>query len=225
MPTNPFISLFGRSPIGPMQQHIAKAHECAANLLPFFQAVVADDWALAEQVQQEMSRLEHEADKLKKSVRQHLPKSLFLPVPRSDLLELLSVQDKIANRAKDIAGLMLGRQMSIPQGLQPLMLTYVQRSVDASAQALKAMNELDELLETGFGGREAALVESMIEVLDEIENDTDRLQVEVRRALFGQEKDLPPVDVMFLYKIIDWVGDVADRAQRVGNRLEQLLAR
>lgn len=27
MPTNPFISLFGRSPIGPMQQHIAKAHE------------------------------------------------------------------------------------------------------------------------------------------------------------------------------------------------------
>ena len=225
MPTNPFISLFGRSPIGPMQQHIAKAHECAANLLPFFQAVVADDWALAEQVQQEMSRLEHEADKLKKSVRQHLPKSLFLPVPRSDLLELLSVQDKIANRAKDIAGLMLGRQMSIPQGLQPLMLTYVQRSVDASAQALKAMNELDELLETGFGGREAALVESMIEVLDEIENDTDRLQVEVRRALFGQERDLPPVDVMFLYKIIDWVGDVADRAQRVGNRLEQLLAR
>ncbi len=225
MPTNPFISLFGRSPIRPMQQHIAKAHECAANLLPFFQAVIAGDWVLAERVQQDMSRLEHEADKLKKSVRQHLPKSLFLPVPRSDLLELLSVQDKIANRAKDIAGLMLGRQMGIPQGLQPLMLTYVQRSVDASAQALKAMNELDDLLEAGFGGREAILVEGMIEVLDDIENDTDRLQVEVRRLLFSQEKELPPIDVMFLYKIIDWVGDVADRAQRVGNRLEQLLAR
>ena len=87
------------------------------------------------------------------------------------------------------------------------------------------MNELDELLETGFAGREAVLVETLIEELGSIENDTDRLQIEVRRNLFKLEKDLPPVDVMFLYQIIDWVGDVADRAQRVGNRLEQLLAR
>lgn len=225
MPTNPFVSLFGRSPIGPMQQHIAKAHECAANLVPFFEAVMAQDWAKVAQVQQEMVRLEKEADKLKKSVRLHLPKSLFLPVPRSDLLELLSVQDKVANRAKDIAGLMLGREMAIPAELQPLIRTFVQRTVDASAQALKAMNELDELLETGFGGREAKLVETLVEELDDIEDDTDRLQIEVRRALFKLEKDMPAVDVMFLYQIIDWVGDVADRAQRVGNRLEQLLAR
>ena len=51
------------------------------------------------------------------------------------------------------------------------------------------------------------------------------MQIEVRRALFKLEKDLPPVDVMFLYQIIEWIGDVADRAERVGNRLEQLLAR
>ncbi len=69
------------------------------------------------------------------------------------------------------------------------------------------------------------LVETLIEELGVIEQDTDRLQIEVRRSLFKLEKDLPPVDVMFLYQIIDWIGDVADRAQRVGNRLEQLLAR
>jgi len=68
-------------------------------------------------------------------------------------------------------------------------------------------------------------VENPIEVLGAIENDTDLLQIEVRRNLCMLEQDLPPVDVMFLYQIIDWVGDVADRAQRVGNRLEQLLAR
>lgn len=225
MPTNPFVSLFGRSPIGPMQQHITKAHECAANLVPFFEAVMAEDWQRVEQVQQEMVRLEREADKLKKSVRMQLPKSLFLPVPRSDLLELLSVQDKVANRAKDIAGLMLGRQMCIPQALQPQMMAYVTRCVDASAQSLKAMNELDELLETGFGTREATLIQSMVEELEDIERDTDRQQIEVRRTLFKLEKELPAVDVMFLYRIIDWVGDVADRAERVGNRLEQLLAR
>lgn len=225
MPTNPFISLFGRSPIKPMQQHMAKAHECAACLVPLFTAVVAHDWATVEQIQQQMARLEMEADVLKKGVRQNLPKSLFLPVPRSDLLELLSVQDKVANRAKDIAGLMLGREMLIPESVSSLMLTYVQRTVDASAQALKAMNELDELLESGFSGREATLVEAMIAELDNIEHETDHLQIDVRRALFKVEKELPPVDVMFLYQIINWIGEVADRAQRVGYRLEQLLAR
>ncbi|HDY99324.1 MAG TPA: TIGR00153 family protein [Pseudomonas sabulinigri] len=225
MPNNPFLSLFGRSPIGPMQQHIAKAHECAAQLMPFIEAVIANDWTAAERIQQQIAQLERDADKLKKDVRVHLPKSLFLPVPRSDLLELLSVQDKVANRAKDIAGLMLGRKMMIPVPLNDAFRAFVQRSVDAAAQALTAMNELDELLETGFSGREVTLVERMIEELDAIEHDTDNMQIKLRADLYKLEKDLPPVDVMFLYQIIEWIGDVADRAQRVGNRLELLMAR
>tara|TARA_R110000764_G_scaffold48624_3_gene107899 strand:- start:656 stop:1333 length:678 start_codon:yes stop_codon:yes gene_type:complete len=225
MPNNPFLSLFGRSPIGPMQQHIAKAHECAAQLMPFIEAVIANDWTEAERVQKQIAQLERDADKLKKDVRVHLPKSLFLPVPRSDLLELLSVQDKVANRAKDIAGLMLGRQMMIPVPLSDAFRAFVQRSIDAAAQALTAMNELDELLETGFSGREVTLVERMIEELDAIEHDTDNMQIKLRSDLYKLEKDLPPVDVMFLYQIIEWIGDVADRAQRVGNRLELLMAR
>jgi uncharacterized protein len=225
MPNNPFLNLFGRSPIGPMQQHIAKANECAAQLLPFIDAVIASDWVTAERVQKQIAELEREADRLKKDVRIHLPKSLFLPVPRTDLLELLSVQDKVANRAKDIAGLMLGRQMAIPVPLQPAFRAFVQRSIDAAAQALKAMNELDELLETGFSGREVTLVEKLIDELDRIEHDSDNLQITLRSDLFKLEKDLPPVDVMFLYQIIEWIGDVADRAQRVGNRLELLMAR
>jgi predicted phosphate transport protein (TIGR00153 family) len=225
MSLNPFVSLFGRSPIGPMQQHSVKANECAANLIPFFEAIMAEDWERVEQVQKEMVRLEKAADKLKRDVRIHLPKSLFLPVPRSDLLELLSVQDKVANRAKDIAGLMLGRKMTIPEPLQPIIRTFVQRSVDACEQARKAMNELDEILQTGFGNREISRVTAMIEEIEDIEQDTDRIQIEVRRKLYSIEKELPPVDVIFLYNIFEWIGDVADRAERVGNRLEQLLAR
>jgi len=34
--------------------------------------------------------------------------------------------------------------------------------------------------------------------------------------LFKLEKDLPPINVMFLYQIIEWIGDVARPVQRVG---------
>jgi hypothetical protein len=68
-------------------------------------------------------------------------------------------------------------------------------------------------------------VEKMISQLDAIEDDTDSLQISLRKNLLAIEKDLNPVDVMFLYQIIDWVGDLADLAERVGARLEILLAR
>ena len=80
-------------------------------------------------------------------------------------------------------------------------------------------------METGFRGREVELVEKMISQLDSIEDDTDSLQISLRKNLLAIEKDLNPVDVMFLYQIIDWVGDLADLAERVGARLEILLAR
>ena len=225
MPNNPFLNLFGRSPIGPMQRHMAKAHECATQLLPFIDALMAEDWVEAERVQLQISHLEREADQMKKNIRVNLPNSLFLSVPRSDLLELLSVQDKVANRAKDIAGLMLGRRMKVHADVQPAFRNFVARSVEASAQALKAIGELSDLMETNFAGREVKLVENLIDELERIEHDTDEMQIKLRAELYKREAVLPPVDVMFTYQIIEWIGDVADRAERVGNRLGIIMAR
>lgn len=224
MAGNPFTNLFAQSPIRPIQEHMAKSHECALQLMPYFEAVLASDWDQAKIVQKNISKLEGDADKLKKAVRLNLPKSLFLPVPRSDLLALVAMQDKIANGTKDISGLMLGRKMEIPETLATIMLEYVAEAIATSAQALKAIQEMDELLETGFRGREVKLVEELITELDRLEHKNDKLQVKVRAKLFKLEAQLPPVDVMFLYKIIDWIGELADRAQKVGSRLQLLIA-
>jgi predicted phosphate transport protein (TIGR00153 family) len=148
-----------------------------------------------------------------------------MPVERTDLLELVTQQDKIANKAKDIAGRVIGREMIIPKEIQEDFLAYVTRCVDATKQASKAINELEELLETGFKGREVTLVEKMLVELDAIEQDTDEMQIRIRRQLRKVESELNPVDVMFLYKIIEWVGELADIAERVGSRLELMLAR
>lgn len=222
---NPIIKLFGTSPVRPLQQHMAKVVECAQELLPLFEAVVARDLSAVDAAQGKIAKLENEADDLKKDLRLNLPRTLFLPVERRDLLEVLTMQDKVANRAKDIAGLIRGRKMSLPDSLGTRYLDFVKRGIDACEQAQKAINELDELVETGFRGTEVELVQEIITELDRIEKDTDVIQVEVRTSLFEIERDLPPVDVMFLYRLIDWTGDLGDRAQRVGGRLQLMLAK
>lgn len=217
--------LFGTSPVHPLQMHMDKVFSCVSHLVPLFEAVVKEDWEGVQKARREISRLEHEADDLKKELRLNLPSSMMLPVSRRDLLEVLTMQDNIANKAKDISGIILGRKMTLPKEVGDAYIEYVQRCVDATEQAQTTVNELDELVETGFRGNEVEIVEAMITKLNDIESDTDNIQVEIRANLFKVERDLPPIDVMFMYKVIDATGDVADLAQRVGSRLQLMLAR
>ncbi len=217
-------NIFGESPVQPLEKHIDLSYRCAKKLRGFFAAAIEGDWAKAAAVRDEIEQLEHDADDLKKQIRLHLPRSLFMPVPREDLLELLLVQDKIANRTKDVSGLVLGRQMRIPAQIAEQFLEFVDRNVDAAKQARKSVRELDELFTAGFRGAEVDLVAGLIEELDRIETDTDNKQATLRAAVFEIESTLNPVDAVFLYKVIELTGEIADMAERVGRRLELLLS-
>ena len=218
-------NMFGPSPIRPIEQHMRKTYLCAKQLYPFFEAVLKQDWATAETLQKKIITIEKEADLIKRELRLHLPTGLFLPVARTDLLELLSAQDRIANKAEDIASLIISRQMIIPDALSTLFMPFLSRCLDAAKQACQAINELDDLLESGFRGSEVKLVEDMIVTLDKIEHDSDDRLADIRHRIFELEKDLPAIDVIFLYKLVQWIGDLADHAQTVGGRLQILIAR
>ena len=221
---NLLANIFGKSPVRPLEKHVDIAYRCTKQLNGFFRAVVAGKWDRAAEIWDAISALEHEADDPKKEIRMHLPKSLFMPVPRQDLLELLLVQDKMANRTKDVSGLVMGRKLQIPKPIAKDFLTFVSRNVDAAKQARKSVRELDELFVTGFRGAEVTMVESLIDELDRIETETDDLQASLRASLFEIEETLDPITAIFLYQVIELTGEIADMAERVGRRLELLLS-
>lgn len=221
---NMLANIFGSSPVRPLEKHMDVVYRCAKKLRPFINAVIRRDLKRMAEVRGQIEALEHEADNLKKDIRIRMPKSLFMPVPREDLLELLLVQDKIANRTKDVSGVIFGRKMKIPKPIAPQFLEFVDRNIDAAKQARKSVRELDELFTAGFKGAEVTLIADMIEELDRIETHTDEQQTILRSALFDIEKTLDPIDAMFLYEVISLTGEIADMAERVGRRLELLLS-
>lgn len=221
---NVLANIFGSSPVQPLEKHIDIAYRCAKQLRGFFAAAVVGDWDKVRKYRDEIEKLEHRADDVKKQIRLQLPKSLFMPVPREDLLELLLVQDKIANRTKDVSGLVVGRELQIPPQIADQFLDFVDRNIDAAKQARKSVRELDELFTVGFRGAEVALVTGLIEELDRIETDTDDKQAALRASLFEIEKSLDPIDAIFMYQVIERTGEIADMAERVGRRLELLLS-
>jgi hypothetical protein len=225
MPSNPIASLFGRSPFKPLQEHMRIVLECARHIPAVFEALNKGNHDQVAALKETIFEREAAADSIKNELRAHLPKSLFMPVDRRDLLDVLQMQDSIADTAQDIAGLLVERRMETPEHMQQDLLQLSRRCVDACEQSLKIIEELDELVEMGFRGREAVQVEQMVEDLNKIEDDTDDLGLALSRSLFEHEDEMKPVSVMMWYQLIQWVGDLADYAEKVGDRLRLLIAR
>ncbi len=217
--------LFGKSPISPLQKHMTSVHSCISELKGFMIAIHAKDWKEAEKIKKSIGRKEGEADILKKELRLSLPSTFMMPFSRRDLLDLLLIQDSIANTTKDVSGLMINRKMTLPDEISADVIELIDVCIRTSAAALKAVNELDELMETAFGKRERKVVGSIIAEVNELESQSDKIQHQIRTKLFPLEKDYPPVDVMFYYRAVEWLGELADAAQKVGSRLEVLLAK
>jgi predicted phosphate transport protein (TIGR00153 family) len=215
--------LFGRSPVRPMQQHMATAVNCAREIMPLFEAMAAGEIAKIPALRARVDDLEHEADRIKNEIRGHLPKRLFMAFERRDMLEILHSQDSIADTAQDIAELVDQRSMALAAVLRDSTLELVRRSIAACEQAERIVNELDELVETGFRGREVSRVEQMIDELNRLESDSDDLQDRAIRQLFAAEAELG-VATFFWWELLGWVADLADHAEKVGNRLRLLIA-
>jgi|TARA_B100000745_G_scaffold284113_1_gene218560 predicted phosphate transport protein (TIGR00153 family) len=218
-------SLFGKSPISPLQQHMKQAHSCLKEFGVFAKAANAEDWEKAQAAQISIGKKENKADKLKKKLRMNLPSTFMMPFSRRDLLDVLLIQDSIANITKDLAGLMMSRNMVFPKEFADDFIKLSELCIKTSASALIAINELDELLETAFSKRERKIVDTMIKKINELEHETDVAQESIRNKLFLLESSLPPIDVMFYYRAIEWMGETADAAQKVGSRFEVMLTK
>jgi predicted phosphate transport protein (TIGR00153 family) len=217
--------MLGKSPVEPLQEHIKTAYQAATFLPALFKAANLNDWVKVDEISAQIKQLENDADDMKNDIRSNLPKSLFMPVPRQDLLELVLVQDKVANLSKQISSMVRVRKLQVPASLYDQFIEFVERCVDAAKKAKQSVNELDELYTSGFRGAEVKIVEKLIAKLDKIETETDGMQNSLQANIFAMENELPPVEVMFLYKLIEMMGDVADQAERIGRRLELLLAK
>ncbi|HSF15026.1 MAG TPA: TIGR00153 family protein [Vicinamibacteria bacterium] len=223
--TSPIASLFGRSPFRPLQEHMRVVEACAEAILPLFEALESGDRQELIKLKEKIFELEGQADDLKNDIRSHLPRSLFMPVDRRDLLELLSSQDSIADTIQDIAGLLVLRNMEIPRHFDGILKRYLSRNLDATRQCGKVIGELDELVEMGFRGKQVDRVLEMIAELGAIETETDDIGVELTTALFDHEDEMKPLAVIFWYEMLQLIGDVADYAEDVGDRLRLLIAR
>ena len=177
--------LVGRSPIGPMQKHMHVAVLCAREIVPLVEAMIAGDDDAIRERRAEIDRLESEADQIKNEIRSHMPRRFLMATDRRTMLEILAGQDAIADVSQDIAELVDQRGMHLPEDLKEPVLSLTKHVVTACEQGQRIIDELDELVETGFGDSEVARVEEMIAELGRLESGSDKDFDRAARGLFA----------------------------------------
>ena len=216
MTNESILGIFAKSPFVSLQKHMDIGKQAAIALQNFLTSAGVSDWSKAKQYRQEIIDLEHAADDIKNQIRTHLPKSLFMSVSREDLLDLVYTMDGIPNTAKDISGIMIGRQMEIPNQIAEQFSAFVKAAIKAAKQASAAIEKVDEVRRGGFSSSDADLLQDLVAELELLEHENDDLEAALRNDFFEIEKDFPAVDVMFLYDIFNRIGSLADISQTAG---------
>ena len=218
-------SMFAKSPFKPLESHMEKVQACVDQIKPLFAAQIAGNYDEVQSISEKITQLEYEADKIKNSIRDHLPQSMFLAVDKRDFTHLLSAQDDIADSIEDLGVILRIRQLVNPEGISELLDDLVDHVVKSASSACDLIHELDNLLEASFGGVEAEKVEKACHQLATYEWEADKKQFKFAQKLFSQGDALSAADLLLCNEVSKKLGAVADKSEQIGKTLRIFLAK
>lgn len=217
------LNLFGRSPFAPLRSHMEKVTQCVYKITELFEALQNEDFAKLEKIAAQISELEHEADLTKNDIRNHLPKSLYLAIDRSNLLEILALQDSIADKAEDIAVLITLKPVKMIDSLKPDFKAFLEKNIESFNGTRDIIKELHELLESSFGGIEAEKVRSMVDNVAFKEHEADILQRKLLKNLFKAENEMSYGTFHLWQKIFEAIAAISNLSEKLAYRVRMNL--
>jgi len=200
-----------------------KVSICIKKLTEIFDNLTKKEDDELEHMVKELSKLEHEADLTKNDIRKHLPKGLFLPIDRSQFLDILAIQDQISDQAEDIGNLLILYPKSKFGDLCTHLQMLFHENIQAFWSARDIIKALHELLESSFGGAKAEKVKITIEQTSRQEYEADKTKHELMREFFTHhEKVTTPVFYLYI-RLIEEINQISHISENLANKILMIL--
>lgn len=222
---NPFSGMLGKSPFKLIQAHMQKVTECADQVPTLVAAMVRGDTKTVHATTEVINTLEKAADEMRNTLFANLPKSLFMPVDRRDLLAVLDLNDVVADHCQHIANTLIARSLQVPSDMGTPLQEAVELCVGVVHRANQIMNELDALVETGFSGREAQHVAKLLDELSVARDQASTRVLQLGGQLVTHEATMSPLSAVFWVRFLEDVSEIAHVAEKSSNRIRLMLTR
>jgi len=219
----PFLSLFVTSPFEGLLEHAEKVKECAWAFQQAIECHVSDRCRQFEELRREVSKLENQADNIKRRIRGHLPIGTLMPVSKFQLFRYLREQDQVLDAVKDALNWISYRS---EPGIPPELEKYVFLLVDAVVDPLEELSRMVEgakrYFET-YSEKQRVAVKEIIRRVRAQEHTADKAEAEIKQRVFNM--DIDPVTVFHMVRLAETIGSIADHAENAGDMMRAMLAR
>ncbi len=221
----PIIGTLRKSPFEALEEHSGIVKKSASILREEIKDYLEGNFDDFEKKRKEIEELELKADYIKSNIRNHLPKDVKMPVERGVFLSLLGEIDKVEDLIQDIGEWISIREKPIPEKLINDFISLFDKALESTDIVEKAIIQLNVVIESSFAENERVKEKELIQKLHEVEHESDIIERNLTRRIFSMEKEISPVAIFHLSKLVFLLGDIANHAENAGDRIRALLAR
>ena len=217
------ISLFSMtSPFEGLLKHAEKVKECGWAFQQAVECHAAEQCKAFDQYRQDVSKLENEADAIKRSIRAHLPTRM--PVHQFLLFMYLKEQDNVLDSVEDALDWLSYRRTEgiKKQEIKETLFLLVDAVIEPTEELSRMVAEAKKYFD-GYSEKQRNFVKDIIHNLRKREHEADLLEDELKHKVFRLETD--PVAIFHLVKLAEIIGSVADHAENAGDMMRAMIAR
>ena len=187
------------------------------------QCYVEQDCEEFDQLTEDVAMFESQADALKRNLRNHLPRGIFMPMDKFIFLDCLREQDHVLDDVEEALYWLSFKPMAgIPEELVGDFLHLI----DAVIPAIEKLPEMSEQAMAYFKNsteENRNKLKSIIRDVYQAEKEADHLEHELKKNAFTLLED--PVEIYHVVRLVEIVGDICDHAQNVSDRMRTMIAR
>ena len=216
--------LFGRSPFGQIQQHMDQVTKCVHKMSEAIDAVKAGHFDELDRISTEVSQLEHQADQIKDDIRGRLLKRVFMPIDRAEVLEILSLQDSLADSAEDVCKVLTLKPLPMLEDIKPDFDQFVDFNLQAFDIVASVIKQLDELIESGFGGVEAERIRGLAKDAAFAEHQADLIQLQLLKKIYAHDEELTIGEFHLWMRLTRVLSRISNVSENLANRILKTLS-
>jgi len=219
----PFFNMFMTSPFEGLQEHAEKVKECSWAFQQAIECYFSPKCKTFEEFRDEVAQLESEADAIKRRIRGHIPKRTMTPVSTFLIFRYLKQQDSVLDAVEDTLDWISYRsETKIPAELEKDFSLLVNAVIDPIENLVSMVAEAREYFKN-YSEKQRVVVKTIIHTLHQQEREVDKFEDIIKRKVFNMEIDA--VTIIYLVRLAEIIGSIADHAQNAGDMMSAMLSK
>jgi predicted phosphate transport protein (TIGR00153 family) len=211
--------LFGRSPFSQIQQHMDQVNKCVDKMSESLEPVKDGNFEQLDGIADEVLHLEHQADQIKDDIREKLLKRFFMPIDRSEVLEIVSLQDSIADTAEDICKVLTIRKLPFPEDITDDYGAFVDLNRKACRTCVLIISMMAELIESVFRCTQTEHVRSLAKDSALTEHQADVVQMMLLKKICAHDEDFTVDEFHLWMRVTRNLSRLSNIAENLADRI------